>query len=253
MKLAFGLRFEDLYARDGLQRVDGAFLSFLNSELKNKIIQAREAPPSGKAESELLIALSPHLEDFIAQLFGIQAEAQALAAKHNELAPLWSVKRLFVQRRALHKVKPEDATPDGYSFTTELEFARQVTEWGKDEAANAGKIEGAARYAAWATTTPEGKAKHRAGVLFKTPLKLDFMRLVPVETDTASGFARHGFSHTRQRNGFQLTDAGTDLTGALDQANYCIWCHEQGKDSCSTGLKEKAPATGFKKDRKSVV
>ncbi|MGZ5882204.1 MAG: FAD-dependent oxidoreductase, partial [Xanthobacteraceae bacterium] len=27
--------------------------------------------------------------------------------------------------------------------------------------------------------------------------------------------------------------------GALDHANYCIWCHNQGKDSCSKGLKEK--------------
>src|SRR6185437_11331572 len=48
-----------------------------------------------------------------------------------------------------------------------------------------------------------------------------------------------GSDHWRHREGFQLTDAGTDLTGALDQAHYCIKCHNQGKDSCSTGLKEK--------------
>ncbi|HYC14704.1 MAG TPA: FAD-dependent oxidoreductase, partial [Stellaceae bacterium] len=30
-----------------------------------------------------------------------------------------------------------------------------------------------------------------------------------------------------------------DLTAALDHANYCIWCHNQGKDSCSRGLKDK--------------
>ncbi len=47
------------------------------------------------------------------------------------------------------------------------------------------------------------------------------------------------------REGFALTDRGTDLTGALDQANYCIWCHNQGKDSCAQGLKEKDGA--FKK------
>jgi NADPH-dependent glutamate synthase beta subunit-like oxidoreductase/NAD(P)H-flavin reductase len=145
------------------------------------------------------------------------------------------VKRLFVQRRALHKVKAEDATPDGYAFTTELEFARQVTEWQKDEAANTTALEGAARYAAWAATTPEGKAKHAHDVIFKAPRKLDFMQLIPVPV------------HERAREGFALTDAGTDLKGALDEANYCIWCHEQGKDSCSTGLKEKAPATGFRK------
>src|SRR5258705_13897066 len=99
--------------------------------------------------------------------------------RSHELAPLYSVKRLFVQRRALHKVKPQDARPDGFQFTTELDFARKVSEWLKDEAANVDKLESAARYAAWATTTPEGKKKHVSGVLFKTPSKLDFMRLVP--------------------------------------------------------------------------
>ncbi len=48
-----------------------------------------------------------------------------------------------------------------------------------------------------------------------------------------------GPDHWRTREGFQLTDPGTDLVGALDQAHYCIKCHNQGKDSCSHGLKEK--------------
>jgi NADPH-dependent glutamate synthase beta subunit-like oxidoreductase/NAD(P)H-flavin reductase len=235
MQLNFGLAFEDLYERNGLLRLDSAFLSFLEKDLREKIEKARLTLPPKKEESELLIALAPHVEDFLAKLFGIEAEAQALAAQHNALAPLWSVKRQFVQRRALHKVKPEDAKPDGYSFVSELQFAKDISSWLKDETANSSNLEGAARYAAWAATTPEGKAKHRHDVLFKAPRKLDFMKLIPVPV------------HERQREGFALTDPGTDLKGALDEANYCIWCHEQGKDSCSTGLKEKAPTTGFKK------
>ena len=47
--------------------------------------------------------------------------------------------------------------------------------------------------------------------------------------------------------------AGTDLVGALDQANYCIWCHEQGRDSCSRGLKDKAPADGAPAPFKKTV
>ena len=237
MDLAFGIRFNDLYERAGLLRVDAAFLDFLgeaDTALRERLVAARANPPAGKAESDLLVALAPQVEDFLAKLFGIEAEARALAARHNELAPLYSVKRLFVQRRALHKVKPEDATPDGFDFTSELDFARQVTEWLKDEPAHARSLEQAARYAAWATLTPEGKAKHRHGVLFKTPRKLDYMKLIP-------------HTELRRREGFGLTDSGTDLNGALDQANYCIWCHEQGKDSCSKGLKEKAPAKGFRK------
>ena len=237
MQLGFGIRFSDLYAREGLVRVDAAFLDFVaeaDAALRERLVAARAAPPSAKDESDLLVALAPHVEDFLPKLFGIEAEARSLAERHHELAPIYSVKRLFVQRRALHKVKPQDASPDGFEFTTELEFARRVSDWLKDEPANQASLEGAARYAAWAVLTPEGKAKHRGGVLFKTPRKLDFMKLIP-------------HTELRHREGFALTDTGTGLAGALDEANYCIWCHEQGKDSCSKGLKEKPPAEGFRK------
>jgi hypothetical protein len=82
---------------------------------------------------------------------------------------------------------------------------------------------------------------HRGTVLFKAPHKLDYMRLVPAIEEKTSGYPVFSAQpqHIRRRNGFKLTDRGTDLVGALDEAHYCIWCHEQGKDSCSKGLKEK--------------
>ena len=251
MNLGFGLRFNDLYEREGLLRVDAAFLGYLGEAdraLCEELQSSRTTPPPAREESDLLVALAPHVEDFLARLFAIEAEVQALAERHNELAPLYSVKRLFVQRRALHKVKPEalkDYRPE--RIHDELAFARQVSAWLKDEPAHAAELQEAARYAAWATLTPEGKEKHGRGVLFKTPRKLDFMRLVPVHTEKKEGFAENSLSHLRSREGFALTDPGADLAGALDEANYCIWCHEQGKDSCSKGLKEKAPLRGFRK------
>src|SRR5437870_6104825 len=253
MQLGFGIAFPDLYQREGLIRLDRAFIAFLGEadrSLADRLAAARANPLAGGAESELLIALAPHVEDFIAQLFGIEREAQALAERHNELAPLYAIKRQFVQRRALHKVKPAELQqfdPAEARFTTELDFARQVSAWLQNEPAHAKELELAARYAAWAVSTPAGKAKHAAGVLFKAPQKLDFMRLVPVRTENARGFAEHRLDHLRHREGFALTDPGTDLVGALDEANYCIWCHEQNKDSCSKGLKEKPPADGFRK------
>jgi hypothetical protein len=266
LQLAFDIAFEDLYCRDGLIRLDRAFLGWVgkaDAGLRARLESARSDPGAlaAKEESDLLIALSPLLEDFLCRLFAIESEVQGLAARHYELAPLYSVKRLFVQRRALHKVRADElevfdaaageaklAALFGEPFS-ELAFARWVTAWQKDEAAHAAALELAARYAAWAASTPQGRSKHRKGVLFKAPRKLDFMRLVPVQTDATQGVARHTLpdDHLRRREGFALTDPGTDLVGALDQANYCIWCHEQGKDSCSKGLKEKAPARGFKK------
>src|SRR3954465_6127661 len=122
MQLGFGIRFNELYQREGLTPIDAAFLEFLgegDAALHDRLVAARANPPAAKEESDLLIAAARRVEDFIAQLFRIEAEAQALAAKHHELAPLYSVKRLFVQRRAMHKVKAEDAKPEGFEFTTE--------------------------------------------------------------------------------------------------------------------------------------
>jgi NADPH-dependent glutamate synthase beta subunit-like oxidoreductase/NAD(P)H-flavin reductase len=258
LTLAHGLAFEDLYRRGGLTRLDAAFVEQLKStdvELHNRLMAARAAPATldGKAESDLIVEAAPHLEDFIGSLFGIEPEIRALQARHHALAPLYSVKRLFVQRRAVKGVSPEQAAAiDGEAVAqelaaklggelTEARFAEQVAAWMESEAEHAPELELAQRYAAWATLSPAGKAKHRDGVLFKVPHKVDPHHLVAVETESVDGVAMLRFprGRWRHREGFRLTDAGTDLVGALDQANYCIWCHNQGKDSCSKGLKDK--------------
>ena len=91
MQLRFGIAFPDLYEREGLIKVDRAFLAFLaeaDRSLAEKLAEFRNSPPTGRAESDLLVALAPHVEDFIGKLFGIEREALALAARHHELAPL---------------------------------------------------------------------------------------------------------------------------------------------------------------------
>ena len=262
LNLAYGLQFTDLHERDGLLRLDGEFMHLLagaDQVLHQQLVSARANPAAlaAKQESALLIALAPHLDDFVAGLFNIAAEVRTLSARHNELAPLYSCKRLFVQRKALHKYKADAAAAfDGSALRAELEakfgtafgelvFAQCVTQWLEADEAHATEIDLAQRYAAWAVHTPAGRAFHAGGVLFKVPHKLDHQHLVPFDSDEANGFPRFQGKpkHFRRREGFRLTDHGTDLVGALDQAHYCIWCHEQGKDSCSKGLLEKG-ATG---------
>ena len=111
---AFGFDFGDFYRRDGLARLDAAFVDFLKARdvaLHDRLMAARAAPEeiAGKAESELILALAPILEDFVAELFGIVREMDALKRCQDTLAPLYSVKRLFVQRRAAKKFTPEQA------------------------------------------------------------------------------------------------------------------------------------------------
>ncbi|NBX02743.1 MAG: pyridine nucleotide-disulfide oxidoreductase [Alphaproteobacteria bacterium] len=255
----FGIQFEELYAREGLVKLDAAFVSELKAadvELHNRFVTVRadKSALSDKDHSQLLIDVAPHVEDFIGKLFGIEKEVQELAASHHELASLYACKRLFVQRRAAKALSAEEAARvsgdallgllplvphDDEHF--ERVFAKVVMGWLEKEEEQKSLLEIAARYAAWALYNPEGQHRHAHGVLFKQPKKLDPFNLVAVETEERDGVQvlRLPKAHLRARDGFKLTDDGGTLTQALDAANYCIFCHNQGKDSCSKGMKEK--------------
>jgi NADPH-dependent glutamate synthase beta subunit-like oxidoreductase/NAD(P)H-flavin reductase len=256
--LGFGLQFEDLYTRAGLVRLDAAFLAqFLASDigLHAQLVDARvnSGARTMKEQSELVIALAPHVEDFLGELFGITKEVEALEARHNALAPFFVFKRKFIQKRAISGVSKEQAEAiDGSGLSRELEaifgetvtersFVAHVSHWLENEPEHLERLQIAARYAAWAALSEAGRKKHHGDILFKVAHKLDPLHLVPVETAVEDGVAelRLPEESWRSREGFHLTDRGMDLKGALDQANYCIKCHHQAKDSCSTGLKEK--------------
>ena len=259
LKLSHDFTFSDLYHRDGLVKLDAAFcseLSLTDAALSDRLKSGRLNPAAltKKEESALIIDLASHLERFIAQLFGIADEVQVLTGRHLELGPLYHVKRQFVQRMAGAKYKADAAIGfDGAALEaelaisfgcafSELTYARHVETWILDEPANEAIIDTALRYASWALHTEAGRERSHEGVLFKAPAKLDMQNLVPHaqkrESEGVNTFTIKP-EHIRRRAGFALTDQGTDLKGALAEANYCIWCHTQGKDSCSTGMREK--------------
>jgi NADPH-dependent glutamate synthase beta subunit-like oxidoreductase/NAD(P)H-flavin reductase len=263
--LSHGLGFTDLYDREGLVRLDAAFVDWLKEshvEAHARLMAARANPDAlaDKDESNLLIELARPLEDFLGALFGVAAEAAELRGRHSKLAPVFDCKRLFVQRYVTRAIKADAATAlDGAKVTAEvalpvrledgleaweLAFALAVRERAGAEfkiATPTPEIEALTRYAAWALHSPEGKKRHRDGPLFKVPHKLDFEHLVPIETEVVDGVTRMRLPRPmlRHREGFALTDEGFDLVRALDHSNYCIWCHNQGKDSCSRGLKDR--------------
>ncbi|HME09267.1 MAG TPA: hypothetical protein VKG25_19570, partial [Bryobacteraceae bacterium] len=259
LSLVWGFQFEDLYQREGLARLDAAFLNQLQAtsiELFNRLMEGRADPVAlaRKDYSELVIDLAPHLEDFLGELFGIQGEVAELQARHHALAPLYAFKRKFIVKKAISGVTREQAEEiDGPALGRELEalfgealtedsFVAHVSRWLEEAPAHDPQLQMAQRYAAWACLSAAGIAKHHDDVLFNVPHKLDMLHLVPAETVLVDGVARLALPkhEWRQREAFHLTDPGMDLRASLDQANYCIKCHNQGKDSCSTGLKEKA-------------
>ena len=99
--LGFGLTFAALAEREGLIRLDKSFLDLLvgaDASLHARLLTARAAPDAlpGKDESDLIVDLGPYLDGFVATLFGIEAQTQALSAETAKLDPIHACKRLFV-------------------------------------------------------------------------------------------------------------------------------------------------------------
>jgi NADPH-dependent glutamate synthase beta subunit-like oxidoreductase/NAD(P)H-flavin reductase len=244
--LNFGLDFKDLYSQEGLEKLDLIFLKHLDKEypdLYAKLMLARSTPLEGKAESNLILELSLVLEEFIAKLFMIEAGVKELKLKLNELAPIFSVKRLFVQRKASKSYTPEDLgkIQESLSFlegkkvdpVDELSFAKLVQASSEDSDA----MEKLRIYTVWALFSQDGIKKHKKGVLFKQPRKFDQEMLLDLDC-SGQTYKKHD-DELVSRTGFDHTDHELSNERTLDNANYCIFCHNQEKDSCSHGLKDK--------------
>ena len=257
LDLGFGLTFRDLYEREGLARVDAAFLAFLanaNSVLSSRLVAARERIACDRAaHAALALELAPHFEGFIAELFEIAGAVSQLQRRHQDLAAIYEVKRTFVQRRAVKNKTAEDAAKvDGAAIATkladafaeplsEVNFARHVAKWLEAEKEHSAELALAADYALWATLSAAGREKHSPGTLFNVPRKIDRANLVPLRVAYRGAIRvlQGPEDEQRVRDGFKLTDPGATFEQALDHANYCIWCHNQGKDSCSKGLRDR--------------
>ena len=255
MKLAFDLAFEDLYSADGVRRIDGLFLDHLRASdeaLHQRLTAARAAGGGlpAKEASDLLVETAPHVEDFVAALFGVEKEVRDLAAATDALAPVQVCRRMFVQRRAAKAYGADEAAEfDGAALEADLEaaigrpvdelsFAERVNAWGEAADDHEAELDLAARYAAWAIHTDAGRARWPESTLFRVPAKISPDALVHAESASLGELQviRADEESIRRRDGFGLTDAGMDLSQALYHANYCIWCHNQGKDSCSKGM-----------------
>ena len=123
---------------------------------------------------------------------------------------------------------------------------RQASAKTSDDVAESARCEDLLRdVSAWARILafhPELKQRRRQFASFVHPEKLDFENLVardfkyPEFPTLFEGPAEE----QRHRDGFGLTDPRMAPREALREMHYCIICHPRAKDSCSTGLLEKA-------------
>lgn len=88
------------------------------------------------------------------------------------------------------------------------------------------------------------KHKIRNWVLYKQPLSVDYSHLVHNQVETPGIPEKiYGEEDTlRRRDGFKLTDNRYDNRHVMGEVEYCVFCHERNKDSCSKGMREQSGA-----------
>lgn len=229
-KLNFNINFSDLYQEDKLLEINSKFIEFAHS--KNPKIT--KLINSDSLNSQNIIEIAIILEEFLVSLFNIKKQNDALIANHNNLAIIYQVKKSFIQKVISKEFDKSYPNFNGFDYLTknkisknhdidqiELIIAQKIIDSPQDINLK--------KYCSWALYHKDGKDFHSDGALFNLANKLDFNNLTSnISNSTINPKER----------GFDLIDKGFSLNKTLGQANYCIFCHKQNKDSCRTGLGE---------------
>ncbi len=267
LKLKFGLDFADLYSVEGLEKLDNSFIEYLdqrNPEMTSLLLKFRKEKKYGKELSQDIISMASFVEGFISDLFGIEEAVRSLKDKHDALANIQKCKRLFVQRQAVrdHRSESWDTFDDSFyrekiqntcSFN-EVDFSNKVMELLEDKEKNKEDLEIFSRYSAWAALSDNAKKHHRGWVIFDSPQKKDLENFFDINEEKNSEFKVLKLSDEElvSRDGFKHTSKPYSMKEVLNETDYCIYCHNTGKDSCSKGLLQKDRETGDSSIKKNV-
>lgn len=235
MQLNFNISFLDLYSRDGLIKLDQVFLHYIKSHNEDLFSSLTVARKEKVGDSQLIIDLSYLLDEFVAKLFNVEREVGQLKKKHGDFAIVYKCKRLFVQRYALRKYTDVAIDIDhitdklSHFLVSDKKFAEQAMYWFENKEKYEDEVELAAQYAAW-------RVKNKGSILFSVHRKIDHENLVLFFKKKVNEVEVLYSDEIKGRYGFDLTSEKTSLDKALDNVNYCIFCHKQNKDSCAKGL-----------------
>jgi len=275
-----GFSFQALLSVEGLSALDQCFLDFLHGQDAALCLQLLEYRQSQTGltpleVSQLLLKCAPFLEEFVAELFRIEASVARLQAATRLDDPIFAFKKYFVLREARRRLQQE-ATADFATMDHWLE--QQLAEYSQKQPAaelsawlHADREWQVARYSQallqdvneqqdsidrlvqWcvlAMVSSEGQQAVAGWVSFRLPKKLNFANLVTVVgmKDDAWGRLQGDEATFRQRDGFNLTDPRMNTRQVQNEIHYCVYCHEKEGDFCSKGflVKKGQPDLGFK-------
>ncbi len=213
-------------------------------------------------ESALLIEVARPLAAFIARLFQVEPQRQALLDTAAREAAVFAMKH-FIARRACKRY-PEDKVPAAdpaelraavaelcatfpdlaAAGDEELTVARVIEALLAREKAGAAQpeIDLLERWAAVHRFVPAAQAAVAGWVSFRHAHAVDFEDLVPLRRPDPKlpNLTEGPDEHRRRRDGFGLTDGRMSRREVAGESDYCMYCHEREKDSCSKGMHDKS-------------
>lgn len=270
LKLKHG-SFQALFTLDGLRALDAEFLADLATYAPSIAMQLddyrQNAHWPDKVQSDFIISLAPHLEDFIAKLFNIESSVKGQHQSVQKLDPIFEFKKHYVQtyaKRLAHQ-PPElvmfPVLTDWLLEQTHLSslhdlvhhelciatYGTSLLEAPKDNQESIDKL------VAWCfllMQVPEGEKITKNWVSFRLPQKRNYENLVSVKPVVDDPYQRlEGPLETmRTRDGFKLTDERMTEKEVLSEIHYCVYCHKNSGDFCSRGfpVKKNKPELGLK-------
>jgi NADPH-dependent glutamate synthase beta subunit-like oxidoreductase/NAD(P)H-flavin reductase len=258
--------YPDLYQPERLRELLDVFdgeLASENPELFASWEEYRSNPGKSRTPVEvsaLLVGVASHVSRFIAKLFRVEPEVQALEIATRHQDPVFRFKVDFVRRRVLPALKKIAAPADPGALeseiaalrpegTADLELATALaaTKLMDAEKALAGQDDPEARQRVVSSIEclKQWCARHlhdpayRHWVSFRFPEAIEHFNLVAVQRPEPDmpGAMIGPDARLRRRDGFLLTDARMQPREVLSEIHYCILCHERDKDTCAKGIR----------------
>lgn len=249
--LKTNIKFADLNSLSGLRKLDESFLRYLsiyNPKLEEQINYYRyigSSKLSESAYSKFITELGPLLDDFIADLFQINSENLAQKKHYEKFDVIYEARRKFIQRYAIKKYTQDDI--DKLNFAkitlklksiigdiTQDKLADSIVTWQLDHEKYNDELDAAAQY---------------CSIMYYNNSSLELFD-IPRPIDENNQIREHRIKQLSKETyiGFDYRDYVSSGKAAM-HTKYCIYCHKQGKDSCSKGFHHINPEKYPKKEK----
>ena len=258
--------FGSIYCVKGLRQHDEHFLTYLHEcapDLAAALATFRRGEFDELQGSRFMIALAPHLERYMSEALGIEAELDALSASVLSHDPLFAFKKRFVATRVKKRLRDSHSLDDFKHLDEklnkllgehvgqvdqELVTARCALKW--IETQNLPALAILEDWCVQAIASPEGRIATGHWVSLRLPKRIDLFHLVPKTTIAHEHAQCYQSLDFRQRQGFDLTDLGMPQRAVQNQVHYCVYCHDKQTDFCRKGfpVKKHSPSLGLKRD-----